>query len=218
MTRTSFAKWPCPIARTIDIVGDGWTMLVLRESFFFNARRFGDFQDSLGIPSNVLANRLLMLVEEGILAKAPVGSGRSAHEYRPTSKGADLWGLFASLLSWGNRWTTGADLAEFALLHRDCGGAVNGERCLRCDKRLSLEQVVIDRDAFLRIGIEYLRRCGKDGFAAERDVVRARAMIRKLERNGCLDAAAILRACRDGGVPQTGIRQLDDMLTDCAPA
>ena len=119
------------------------------------------------------------------------------------------------MLSWGNRWTTGSDLAELTLLHRDCGAAVNGERCLRCGNRLSLEQVVIDPDAFLRLGIECLRRWGKDGYRADRDVVRARATIRKLERNGCLDVEAILGALRDGDVPQTGLQRLNDMLADC---
>ena len=67
MRRTSFANWPCSIARTMDLLGDSWTPLVLREAFY-GVRRFDDFQHELGIARNTLADRLRRLVEEGLLA------------------------------------------------------------------------------------------------------------------------------------------------------
>src|SRR5262245_25651233 len=119
------------MARTIDVVGDKWTLLILREAFFLGARRFADFEDGLAIPTNVLTNRLDQLLAEGVLAKVVAPLGRSRHEYRVTTKGAELFPVISAILGWGNRWTTDERLHQQPLCHRACGGQIDLDRCTR---------------------------------------------------------------------------------------
>ena len=90
----------CPIARTVDIVGDKWSLLIIRDAFD-GVRRFSQFQRSLGIAKNILAARLRDLVEAGILRVEPSSSGGSYQEYALTEKGADLFDLMVGLRQWG---------------------------------------------------------------------------------------------------------------------
>jgi DNA-binding HxlR family transcriptional regulator len=103
MRRTRFDDWDCSIARSIDILGDWWTPMVIR-SALLGARRFEHFTDQLGIPRNVLTERLGRLVEEGIMEKVPYQERPLRHEYRLTEKGVGLYPVIVSLLEWGNRW------------------------------------------------------------------------------------------------------------------
>lgn len=103
MRRTSFASWPCGIARTLDVVGDPWTPLVLREAFY-GVRRFEDLQASLGIARSTLSDRLALLVEHGLLAREQYASDPVRHEYVLTEKGRDLQPVLLALLEFGNRW------------------------------------------------------------------------------------------------------------------
>jgi DNA-binding HxlR family transcriptional regulator len=103
MRRTRFDDWDCSVARTVDILGDWWTPLVIR-SAFLGARRFEHFTEQLGIPRNVLTERLGRLVDEGILTKVPYQERPVRHEYRLTEKGIGLFPVIVTLLEWGNRW------------------------------------------------------------------------------------------------------------------
>jgi DNA-binding HxlR family transcriptional regulator len=103
MRRTRFDDWDCSIARTVDILGDWWTPMVIR-SAFLGARRFEQFTDGLGIPRNVLTERLNRLVDEGIMTKVEYQDRPVRHEYRLTDKGIGLYPVIVSLLEWGNRW------------------------------------------------------------------------------------------------------------------
>lgn len=103
MRRTRFDDWDCSIARTVDILGDWWTPMVLR-SAFLGARRFEQFTDALGIPRNVLTERLNRLVDEGIMERRPYQERPLRHEYRLTEKGIGLYPVMVSMLEWGNRW------------------------------------------------------------------------------------------------------------------
>src|SRR5579863_10403510 len=85
MRRTRFDQWPCPIARTTDLVGDWWTPLVMREAFS-GRRRFEDFQRALKVPRAVLARRLDRLVDEGLLKKVSYEDRPPRYEYRLTDK------------------------------------------------------------------------------------------------------------------------------------
>lgn len=212
MTRTSFAAWPCPIARAIDLLGDGWTLLILRDAFFFGTTRFADFQDGLGIPSNVLSNRLATLVEHGVLAKHSAPVGRSLHEYRPTSKGSELWTVLAAMLTWGNRWLTDAALEELPLQHKACGARVTSDRCSRCGVRLGLEEIGIEPAAFVKVGLDRLSLYGRDSFTSERDVDRALVTIRKMARLGCLDAPSLLVELERRGMSKAGLERLAPLL------
>lgn len=101
MKLKSFEHMNCSLAQTLEVVGERWTLLVLRDAFF-GARRFEQFQSSLGIARNILSVRLRRLVEEEILAKRPTGGGR--FEYVLTDKGLDLQPALLALTQWGDKY------------------------------------------------------------------------------------------------------------------
>ncbi len=103
MRRTRFDQWPCPIARTTDLIGDWWTPLVLRDAFS-GCRRFEQFSESLGIPRAVLAARLDRLVAEGLMEKRPYEDHPPRYEYRLTPKGLAFWDVLAAMWRWGEDW------------------------------------------------------------------------------------------------------------------
>ena len=103
MRRTRFDDWDCSVARSVDILGDWWTPMVIR-SAMLGARRFEQFTDALGIPRNVLTERLSRLVDEGIMTKVEYQERPVRYEYRLTEKGIGLYPVIVSLLEWGNRW------------------------------------------------------------------------------------------------------------------
>lgn len=141
MKRTSFAAWPCSIARTVDLIGDWWTPLVLREAYF-GVTRFEDLQRHLGIGRNVLAARLQRLVGEGMLAKHQYQERPARHEYRLTEKGRDFFPVLATMADWGDRWLDGGRGAPSAFRHRTCGKLTRATvRCAECGEPLTLETV-----------------------------------------------------------------------------
>src|SRR5687767_15857924 len=100
MLKSTYDDQVCSMARTLEIVGERWTMLILRE-VFVGVRRFDEIQDDLGIARNVLATRLQKLVDRGVLEKRRRGD-RGHAEYFLTEKGLDLWPVLHSLLTWGD--------------------------------------------------------------------------------------------------------------------
>jgi len=119
----------CSAARTLESVGERWTLLILRDVLLRGMRRFGEFQASLGLAKNVLSNRLDLLVREGMLERHPYGSHADHYEYRPTAKGADLLPVIVALTEWGDRWA--APKGPPALFKHDpCGHDV--EQVIRC--------------------------------------------------------------------------------------
>jgi DNA-binding HxlR family transcriptional regulator len=122
----------CPIARTLEIVGERWTLLLLRDAFY-GVSRFSDFREHMGIPRAVLTERLNLLVEHGILARATAASGRD--EYTLTAKGEALWPTIWSLICWGNDYYTD-DGRQRRYTHADCGGEVPADGvCAACGAR-----------------------------------------------------------------------------------
>jgi DNA-binding HxlR family transcriptional regulator len=115
----------CSVAGTLAVVGEKWSLLVLREAFL-GVRRFADFQRILGAPRAVLTDRLGTLVEQGILARVPYRpeGERQRHEYRLTAKGLDLYPTLVALMQWGDRYLAGEGDAPLELRHRDCGEPV----------------------------------------------------------------------------------------------
>lgn len=120
MRRTRFDTWDCPVARTVDILGDWWTPLIIR-SAFLGVRRFEQFTESLGIPRNVLTERLNRLVDEGIFERHRYQERPDRYEYRLTDKGVALFPLVVSMLEWGNRWLDWSDDPPVVLVDRDTG-------------------------------------------------------------------------------------------------
>jgi DNA-binding HxlR family transcriptional regulator len=113
------------VAGTLAVVGEKWSLLVLREAFL-GVRRFADFQRTLGAPRAVLSERLATLVAEGILARVPYRAEgeRQRHEYRLTSKGLDLYPTLVALMEWGDRYLCDDGIAPLELRHRECGAPV----------------------------------------------------------------------------------------------
>ncbi|MFR9775198.1 winged helix-turn-helix transcriptional regulator [Micromonospora sp. MS34] len=123
----------CTIARAMEILGERWTLVVLRE-VFNGVRRFDDMRVRTGIPRQVLTNRLAMLVEQGVLRREPYREpgSRVRHEYRLTDKGLDLWPVLVAVLGWGDRYLADPDGSPLAVSHRDCGAEVRvALRCAR---------------------------------------------------------------------------------------
>src|SRR5918998_127305 len=102
MLRRDYAGQNCSIAGTLELVGERWTLLIVRDAFL-GIRRFDDFQRNLGIARNVLQSRLERLVEEGILKREPYQERPPRYEYRLTRKGVDLWPVLVALMGWGDR-------------------------------------------------------------------------------------------------------------------
>lgn len=137
MARHSPAQETCTLARTIGVVGDWWTLLILRDALLVRRRRFDEFHRSLGIATNVLSRRLDEMVGAGLLERVPSDHPRSRCEYQATDKGVELWPVLAALLEWGNRWTPDEQARPRRLIHEACGGIVSTlPGCGNCDEPL----------------------------------------------------------------------------------
>jgi DNA-binding HxlR family transcriptional regulator len=110
----------CSVARTLSVIGDRWTLLVLRDTFL-GVRRFDDFVRDLGMTRHRLADRLRKLVAAGILDRVRYQERPPRYEYRLTDKGRDLYPIVVSLTRWGDRWMAGEDGPPVELVHRGCG-------------------------------------------------------------------------------------------------
>jgi DNA-binding HxlR family transcriptional regulator len=121
----------CSVARTADVIGDGWTVLVLRD-LFNGVHRFDDLTAHLGIARNVLTRRLAALVEHGVVVKVPYQEPgrRERHEYRLTRAGRDLLPVVLAMLAWGDTHRAGEDGPPMVVEHRECGSPVHVE--MRC--------------------------------------------------------------------------------------
>jgi DNA-binding HxlR family transcriptional regulator len=130
----------CSIARTLELVGERWTMLVLREAFL-GRRRFEEYAERLGMARNVLSARLAHLVDEGVLEKVRYQDRPERFEYRLTAKGRDLWPVLSALRDYGDRHYA-PDGPPVLVTHRGCGGELDDRRiCRRCGAALELADV-----------------------------------------------------------------------------
>jgi DNA-binding HxlR family transcriptional regulator len=126
LERFRYSSDNCSIRRTLDVVGEKWTLLVLRESFY-GVRRFEDFARGLGCARNILSARLHTLVEEEILRREPYQEpgARTRVEYVLTSKGQELLPALLALMQWGDRWTADSAGPPVEIAHGDCGAPVD---------------------------------------------------------------------------------------------
>ncbi len=126
----------CSIATTLDVIGDRWSLLILRD-VFRGARRFSEIQADLGIAKNLLSDRLTNLVGHGVLERIPYQDRPVRYEYRLTPKGADLSTALTALMGWGDRWYA-TDGAPTVLVHERCGAPLEQVvRCPNCDETVS---------------------------------------------------------------------------------
>jgi DNA-binding HxlR family transcriptional regulator len=136
MQWSEISKRNCSISRALGVVGERWTLLILREAFA-GARRFDDFRKRLGIARNVLTARLQGLVADGVLERVPCADSPGRAEYQLTAKGRDLYPVLVALLRWGDRWLAGDSGPPLLLVHRPCGCETTGSlRCSGCGEEL----------------------------------------------------------------------------------
>ena len=114
---------PCPVGRSLKLVGDRWSLLIVRDAFD-GVRRFGDFQRNLGVARNILSDRLGKLVDAGVLQTRPASDSSAYMEYVLTAQGEDLFAVIVALRQWGERHLFEADEAHSTLVHARTGRAM----------------------------------------------------------------------------------------------
>lgn len=135
-----YAGQACSLARTLEVVGERWTLLIARDAFF-GVRRFGDFAAHLGIPRAVLAERLKSLTAAGVLARVPAGPARQ--EYELTAKGMSLWPAVRALTAWGDEHYAPAGPRRL-LWHAADGAPVDANGyCASCGAAVEAQDTVV---------------------------------------------------------------------------
>jgi DNA-binding HxlR family transcriptional regulator len=141
MLGSDYGNQTCSIARTLEVVGERWTILILRD-VFLGVRRFDALQADLGIARNVLATRLERLVDAEILKKHAYQERPARYEYRLTEKGVGLWPVVVELMQWGDRYAAPAAGPPTIVRHKGCGGLLGERRtCTRCGAELEAHDV-----------------------------------------------------------------------------
>jgi DNA-binding HxlR family transcriptional regulator len=139
MERKSFADMGCSVAQCLDVVGDSWTMLIVRDAFA-GVTRFDEFQDLLGMPRNTLQDRLTKLVRAGVLVKVPYSEHPLRYDYQLTGKGRDLWPVLAAMRQWGDQH--GLPAGPVRMVHTGCGGAARAITvCATCGQPVGPDEV-----------------------------------------------------------------------------
>lgn len=133
--RKSLRSDPCPVARALDVVGERWALLIVRDAFD-GMRRFGEFQKSLGVARNILADRLQGLVEEGIFTIAPASDGTAYQEYVLTPRGLALFPVVVGLRQWSEAQLFAPGEAHSTLLEKHSGAALPPMQVLAGDGRV----------------------------------------------------------------------------------
>ena len=130
----------CSVAQCLEVVGEWWTMLIIRD-VFLGINRFDDLQGRLGIARNVLAQRLDHLVEQGVLRRVPYQDHPVRNEYRLTDKGRDLWPVLTAMRHWGDVWAA-PDGPSVELVHDGCERVSHAVlTCSECGEPLDARQV-----------------------------------------------------------------------------
>ncbi|MDD7941815.1 helix-turn-helix domain-containing protein [Actinomycetospora lutea] len=132
----------CSVARTWSVIGERWTMMILRECFR-GERRYEHFRSKLGLGANVLNDRLRVLTAEGVLDRVRYQDAPARHEYRLTAKGADLYPVLVALMRWGDAYET--DVPPVRLVHRTCGHeAAPRLTCAHCAEPVSWREMTAE--------------------------------------------------------------------------
>ena len=140
----------CSIARTLDAIGDRWSLLIIRDAFY-GVRRFEVFQRDLGVARNILAERLQKLVDRGVLEKRQYEERPPRYEYRLTERGRDLVGVVLAMMRWGDDWT-GEGPAPVSVIHTTCGHVTRPVvTCSECGDELRLGELMADPIPMTRV-------------------------------------------------------------------
>jgi DNA-binding HxlR family transcriptional regulator len=127
----------CSIARSLEVIGERWTLLIVRDAVIDGMSRFEEFQESLGVASNVLTNRLKLLCDQGVLERVPDLERPGRPKYVPTQKGQELAPILFALMKWGDRHYPTPKGPPRLTLHVGCGGNIGANwHCDRCGKQI----------------------------------------------------------------------------------
>ncbi|MEU6187937.1 helix-turn-helix domain-containing protein [Nocardia sp. NPDC047038] len=136
MRRTSFEDMNCSLAQCLEVVGEWWTLLIVRDALF-GVTRFDDFHARLGIARNVLTQRLEHLIEHGVLTREPYQDNPVRYDYRLTPKGRSLWLVVTAMRQWGDEWAA-PDGPPVQTVHTTCGNLATVEPvCSECGEHIA---------------------------------------------------------------------------------
>ncbi len=136
MLQRDYPNQVCSIARSLEVIGERWTLLIVRDALL-GAERFEEFQESLGIASNVLTSRLKLICEEGLLERLPDEQRPGRPKYVLTEKGRELGPALIVLMKWGDRHYPAPGGPPRLTLHAGCGGEIGADLCCkRCERRV----------------------------------------------------------------------------------
>ncbi|MCU1683376.1 MAG: transcriptional regulator, HxlR family [Amycolatopsis sp.] len=143
MLRREYDTQTCSIAKALEILGERWSLLIVREVALFDVTRFDDLVSRLGITRSVLATRLEFLVAEGVLEREAYQEHPPRYEYRATEKGRQLWPILMHLKHWGDEYYRAPNGSPRTAVHAGCGGQPDGRlQCDRCGKPLDAANTV----------------------------------------------------------------------------
>lgn len=152
MQRTDFGQMHCSIARSLGILGESWTPLVLRD-LLLGFTQFDEIRQDLGISTNILTDRLRRLVEHEVVERKPYGNHSNRYEYKLTPKGEDAIPIILAMVAWGDRWETGKTGPPTVIVHEDCGHPTKTVmHCSECGDELHLEALSYRRGPGSRKG------------------------------------------------------------------
>ena len=141
MERTSFAEMRCSLARGLELIGDWWSPLIVRD-LFLDVGRFDELVEDLGISRNLLTRRLKALVENGIVERVAYSRRPTRYEYRLTEAGRDLVPAILALTAWGDRWARPREGSPILFVHKSCGHLFDPKvTCSACAEVISAEMV-----------------------------------------------------------------------------
>lgn len=141
MERTSFAEMRCSLARGLEMIGDWWSPLIIRD-LFLNVVRFDELVEDLGISRNLLTRRLKSLVENGVIERTVYQRRPPRYEYRLTEAGRDLVPAILALTAWGDRWAQPKEGSPILFVHKTCGHQFQPQvSCSACGEAISADTV-----------------------------------------------------------------------------
>ncbi len=132
----------CSISRTVEIIGDRWTFLILGEAFF-GIKSYDQFRINLGIATNILSDRLKILVENNIMVRKKNPDDARRFIYELTEKGIDIYPISLSIMNWGDKWLTGDNEPPLTLTHKNCGEKLKPVMCCsNCKEEIHAREVI----------------------------------------------------------------------------
>jgi len=141
MQRTSFGAMACSIARTVDVIGEPWSPLIVR-NIYVGINRFDQLQENLGISRKVLAERLRWLAEQGVLDRREYSARPPRYEYVLTAKGLELFEVLMVMVAWGDKWLAGEDGPPVLYRHHACGQIGHAElHCSACGEPMTATDI-----------------------------------------------------------------------------